>query len=145
MSRTLVALCLALTSLLLTAARADAVYIAREGGQIVVRPDEDELLKDVEVTTNEDGTAFTIGKRYVVDPIGTPHAGPGCDPSGAPPCRIEGATRIPVELGEGDQQATVTDSPIPVTVDGGTGRDRLDVRNAPQVTALGGPAEDIVK
>src|SRR3954453_9897707 len=101
MSRTLVALCLALTSLLFTAARADAVYIAREGDQIVVRPDEDELLKDVEVTANQAGTAFTIAKRYVVDDIGTPHAGPGCDPSGAPTCAIDGATRLTVELGEG--------------------------------------------
>src|SRR5262245_27932944 len=81
---------------------AQAVGISREGTQIVVRPDEDELLKDVEVTGSP--TQFTIAKRYVVDPIGMPHAGPGCDATGAPKCAIDNATSIKIELGEGDQE-----------------------------------------
>src|SRR4051794_19877147 len=142
-SMRLAALVLAVLSPLAFAARADAVYIAREGDQIVVRPDDDELLKDVEVTVQ--GGSFTIAKHYTVDDIGTPHAGPGCDASGAPRCAIAGARALRVELGEGDQQALVTDSPIPVTIDGGTGRDRPEVRNAPSVTILGGTGDDIIK
>src|SRR4051812_28789191 len=106
------ALVLAVCTSLATAKSASAVSIAREGDQIVIRPDFDELLKDVVVTT--DGSSFTLAKRYIVDDIGMPHAGPGCDPSGAPTCPIAGAKALKLELGEGDQEALVTDSPIPV-------------------------------
>src|SRR5688572_25610293 len=115
-------LVLAVLTSLGSTSSASAVFLAREGEQIVVRPDLDELLKDVVVTTN--GDSFTIAKRYAVGDIGTPHAGPGCDASGAPTCAIAGATSLKLELGEGDQAALVTGSPIPVIFDGGPGRDR---------------------
>ena len=79
----LVPLVIALLATCAFAPRAEAVVISREGDQLVVRPDPDELLKDVEVTGN--GSSFTIAKKYVVDEIGTPHSGPGCDATGAPP------------------------------------------------------------
>jgi hypothetical protein len=138
----LTALVLAVSTSLAASPSASAVYIAREGEQIVVRPDEDELFKDVEVTVSNH--TFTIAKRYAVDDIGTPHAGPGCDTSG-PHCPIGDAKRLVLDLGEGDQQALVIDSPIPVIVDGGTGRDRPEVRNAPQITIVGGTGNDIIK
>src|SRR6202008_1667172 len=123
---------LAVLATLAFAQSAEAVVISREGDQIVVRPDEDELLKDVEITGTP--TQFTIAKRYAVDDIGTPHAGPGCDATGAPTCDIEHATTLRVELGEGDQQALVTNSPIPVIIDAGTGRDRPTIKDAPSAT-----------
>jgi hypothetical protein len=139
----LAALVLAVTASLGATASASAVSISREGAQIVVRPDEDELLKDVEVTVANN--TFTLAKRYVLDEIGTPHAGPGCDPSGAPTCAIADAKVLKLELGEGDQQALVTSSPIPVIIDGGSGRDRPTVTNAPQITIIGGTGNDIIK
>src|SRR4051794_39492467 len=134
---------LAMLAVLAFAPRAEAVVISREGDQIVVRPDEDEILKDVEVTT--DGSSLRIAKRYAVDDIGTPHAGPGCDATGAPTCPINGAKTLRLDLGEGDQEASITDSPIPVIVDTGTGRDRPTVDGAPGATVLAGPGDDIVK
>src|SRR6187399_2133713 len=88
----LVPLVIALVATFAFAPRAEAVVISREGEQIVVRPDPDELLKDVEVTGN--GSSFTIAKKYVVDEIGTPHSGPGCDATGAPTCAIGDAKTL---------------------------------------------------
>ena len=138
----LVPLVIALLATFAFAPRAEAVVISREGDQIVVRPDPDELLKDVEVTGN--GSSFTIAKKYVVDEIGTPHSGPGCDATGAPTCAIGDAKTLKVELGEGDQEALVKNSPIPVILDGGAGRDRPAVDGAPMATILGGTGDDII-
>ena len=138
----LVPLVIALVATFAFAPRAEAVVISREGDQIVVRPDPDELLKDVEVTGN--GSSFTIAKKYVVDEIGTPHAGPGCDATGAPTCAIGDAKTLKVELGEGDQEAMIKNSPIPVIIDGGAGRDRPSVVGAPTATILGGTGDDII-
>ncbi len=138
----LVPLVTALVATFAFAPRAEAVVISREGDQIVVRPDADELLKDVEVTGN--GSSFTIAKKYDVGEIGTPHSGPGCDATGAPTCAIGDAKTLRVELGEGDQQAMIKYSPIPVIIDGGPGRDRPSVVGAPSATILGGTGDDII-
>src|SRR3954453_14373070 len=102
----LASLAAVLVTLLAVAQRADAVVIAKEGTEIVVRPDPGEPLTDFDVIANPDRDGFDMHKFPMAGDEVNAHAGPGCEGRDSL-CNIAGATALRLELGSGDQEVLV--------------------------------------
>src|SRR4051794_37373109 len=116
-----IALCAVAMSLALaTTAHAGTISVSAGTLRYVAAPGE---VNDV-VLAAPTGTA----EIDLSDPDVTMVAGPGCTLRFASAaCDATGITRIALDLGDmDDRERTVILSPLPMTVDGGTGNDSID-------------------
>ena len=104
-----------------------------EGGTVLIRASAGET-NDVQVTLADD-------ELLVTDAGAPPSAGDGCEAAdGGVSCTVAGAELLRIELDDGDDRLSVSDTGLRVEVDAGAGDDTVDASGALEPAALTGGA-----